>query len=184
MAEQGGVRYGVACFLGNDVMVHLSDISPAGARPAGFRPLPLLSGTGFDAAIGGFDVAESDGRLLAGFTVEPRHCNHAGVCHGGMIATVFDGYMAMATLFENDLQVPILPTMSLGVDFLAPGMPGDWVAFSADVLRITRNTVFVQGLARVEGKPIGRASGVYKRLAPDPELPFDTGKLLRDFLRS
>ncbi|GBQ24517.1 PaaI family thioesterase [Gluconacetobacter sacchari] len=165
-------------------MVHLSDIPPAGARPAGFRPLPLLNDSGFDAVIGGFDVAEADGRLLAGFVVQPRHCNHAGVCHGGMIATVFDGYLAMAAMFEHDLQVPILPTISLVVDFLAPGKPEDWIAFSADVLRVTRGTVFVQGLARVKGMPIARASGVYKRSAPDPESGPDTGKLLRAFMRS
>lgn len=164
-------------------MVHLSDIPPARARAAGFRPLPLLNGTGFDAAIGGFDVAEADGRLLAGFAVQSKHCNHAGTCHGGMIATVFDGYMAMAAMFENDLQVPILPTMSLAVDFLAPGLPDDWVVFSADVLRVTRSAVFVQALARVNGKPIARASGVYKRPAADPATGLDTGKLLRDFMR-
>ncbi|GBQ99917.1 putative esterase [Gluconacetobacter liquefaciens] len=160
------------------MMVHVSQ-----TPPVGFRPLPVLNETGFDAIIGGFDVAEADGQLLAGFRVEPRHCNHAGTCHGGMIATVFDGYMAMAAMFEHDLQVPILPTMSLSVDFLAPGLPDDWIGFSADVLRVTRSAVFVQGLARVKGKPIARASGVYKRPAPDPEIRLDTGKLLRSFMR-
>ncbi|MCQ9154228.1 PaaI family thioesterase [Acidomonas methanolica] len=158
------------------------------ARPPGFRALPLPKGLGvgepgFHEATGGFDVAARDGKLLAGFVVEPKHCNHVGVCHGGMIATVFDGYLAMAAMFANHLQVPIMPTMSLTVDFLAPGLLGKWIGFSADVLRVTRTVAFVQGLAMVDGEPIARASGLYRRLTADPDGP-DTGQLLRAFLQA
>ncbi|NHO34030.1 PaaI family thioesterase [Acetobacter fallax] len=147
-----------------------------------FIPIPVFDASGFDTLTGSFKVRDEHGRLVAGFQVEPRHCNHTGTCHGGMLATICDGYMAVAAMYEHDLQVPILPTMSLTVDFLAPGRVGAWVEFRADVLRVTRNAVFVQGLGRVGNDPIVRASGVFKRPAPNPD-GLDAGRELRRFLR-
>ncbi|GBR07608.1 PaaI family thioesterase [Acetobacter oeni] len=155
---------------------------PAAPLPKGFVPLPVLSESGFDSLIGSFSIRDDDNRLVAGFRIEPRHCNHAGTCHGGMLATICDGYLATTAMYENNLQVPILPTISLTVDFLAPGPIGAWVEFRADVLRVTRNTVFVQGIGRIDGNPVVRTSAVFKRPPPDPE-GFDTGAKLRDFLR-
>ncbi|NHN84862.1 hotdog fold thioesterase [Acetobacter musti] len=156
---------------------------PPAPLPAHFLSIPVFGHSGFDALTGSFAVRAENGHLLAGFRVEPKHCNHAGTCHGGMLATVCDGYLATAAMFEHDLQVPILPTMSLTVDFLAPARPGDWVEFHADVLRVTRNAAFVQGIGRVGPHPVIRASGIFKRPAPDPK-GFDAGEELRKLLRT
>ncbi|MBO1361272.1 PaaI family thioesterase [Acetobacter sacchari] len=151
--------------------------------PAGFVPIPILNPDGFDALTGGFAIKDDDGHLVAGFRVEARHCNHAKICHGGMLATVCDGYLALAAMYRNDFQLAILPTMSLTVDYLAPSELNDWVEIRAEVLRVTRNAVFVQGLARVNGAPVVRASGVFKRGSPKPD-GIDAGKALRGFLKA
>ena len=47
-------------------------------------------------------------------------------------------------------------------DFLAPSPLGAWVEGQAEVLRVTRNLVFAQGLITADGNPSMRFSGIMK----------------------
>ncbi|MEY2805375.1 MAG: hypothetical protein RL657_2711, partial [Pseudomonadota bacterium] len=48
------------------------------------------------------------------------------------------------------------------MDFLAPAKLGAWVQAQADVLRMTRNLVFTQGLIRADDELALRVSAIYK----------------------
>jgi uncharacterized protein (TIGR00369 family) len=146
-----------------------------------FVPLPVPGEGGFDALTGGFEVRAEGGKLIGGFRVQQSHCNPMGVCHGGKLATVCDVYLAMVALFEMELQATLLPTISLNIDYLAPSPLDAWVEFRGEVLRVTRNTVFVQAVARIDESPVIRTNGVYKRPKPDDTV-FDTGSALRRLL--
>jgi acyl-coenzyme A thioesterase PaaI-like protein len=61
-----------------------------------------------------------------GFFVELHHCNPAGVCGGGMLASVLDHALGGAVMYEMSTDIPPA-TVSLHTDFVAPGRLGQWL---------------------------------------------------------
>lgn len=49
------------------------------------------------------------------------------------------------------------------IDYLASAAPGAWVQGEGEVLRTTRNMVFVQGLVSADTVPAMRISGIFKQ---------------------
>ena len=61
-----------------------------------------------------------------GFYVEAQHCNPAGVCGGGMLASILDHALGGAVMHAMQTDVPPA-TVSLHADFVAPGRLGHWL---------------------------------------------------------
>ncbi|MBR0986155.1 MULTISPECIES: PaaI family thioesterase [Bradyrhizobium] len=99
------------------------------------------------------------------FRVASAHCNPVGVCHGGWLGSFLDMQMPLKAMREEGLESQFLLTVSLSMDFLAPGAMGSWVEGQATVLRRSKSLFFIQGLAVSRGIPLLRASGVYKVIA-------------------
>jgi uncharacterized protein (TIGR00369 family) len=137
---------------------------PSLSVPAGFRPLQV--GGPFVHTCGSLwgRMVEEQGRkrVQVGFRVQAQHTNPVGVCHGGMLATLADMLAAICVPYQTDLPRHFLPTISLQMDFLAPAKSGAWVQAQTDVLRITRNLVFTQGLITADDEPALRVSAIYK----------------------
>ncbi|HYM31295.1 MAG TPA: PaaI family thioesterase [Candidatus Cybelea sp.] len=131
------------------------------AVPEGFAPLPFGPDGSFIHVNGPLYGRRDGDDLVMGFRVEPRHCNPANVCHGGMLMSVADMLLGAGSNFRSQLS-RFLPTVNMTADFLAPAPLGAWVEGRADVLRITRNLVFAQCLLTADGAPALRASGVLK----------------------
>jgi acyl-coenzyme A thioesterase PaaI-like protein len=55
-----------------------------------------------------------------------------------------------------------LPTINLQIDYLAASPLGAWVQGEAQLLRTTRNLVFMQGLVQADGVNVARTSGILK----------------------
>ena len=144
----------------------MSDTSTPVAVPDGFQPLRV--GGDFVALNGPLyirSVAQADGskQRHLGFRVEKRHTNPMGNCHGGMLATFADMLLPMlAHRQAPELRNQFLPTVSLQIDYLAPCPLGAWVQGDAQVLRVTRNLAFVQGLVTADDVPAMRVSGIFK----------------------
>ncbi len=132
--------------------------------PPGFIEIPM---TQFLAVNGPLYGRMREGRFTLGFRVEERHCNPRGVCHGGMLMTLADMLLAIGANLEKKLQ-RFLPTIKLEADFIAPAELGDWIEGTCEVLRVTRNLVFAQGLLAVGEKIVLRTSAVM-RLPPEPD---------------
>ena len=134
--------------------------------PAGFKPFAV--GGDFIALNGPLyirSVEQADGSKLRhlGFRVEQRHCNPMGNCHGGMLATFADMMLPMLAHRQAvELRNQFLPTVSLQIDYLAPSPLGAWVQGEAQVLRVTRNLAFLQGLVTADDVPALRVSGIFK----------------------
>jgi len=158
----------------------------AGAPP-GFVELPMFGTGGFNSLCGPLWVRVEGVKLVGGFRVETRHCNPAGNCHGGMLATFCDVHMALGTQFEHTLGTLILPTISLSIDYLAPTLKGAWVEAQVEIAKLTRGMVFASETITADGEPVARASGIYKipSLSREPGAgkPADTGASLRAFLK-
>lgn len=108
-----------------------------------------------------FRIDPEDG-LILGMRIERRHCNPRGVGHGGWIMTFADMMLPMATHQHPKVGRKFLPTISLSTDFLAPAPLGSWMTGRTQVLRVTRNLVFAQGLIYAEDALIARVNGVFK----------------------
>lgn len=110
------------------------------------------------------DAAHPEHDLVQlGFRVEPRHCNPAGILHGGMMATFADMLLPLsAHRLTRAASGHFLPTVSLQIDYLAPGPLGAWIRGEAQVLRSTRSMLFMQGLVWADDQLAARVSGVLK----------------------
>jgi uncharacterized protein (TIGR00369 family) len=129
--------------------------------PAGFNA--LASHGGFIEVNGPLYLLHEGEDVRMGFRVEPRHCNPMGICHGGMMASFCDMLLPL-TAHRKSAQIAqrFLPTINLQIDYLAAAPQGAWVEGVAQVLRVTRSLVFMQGLVQADGTPVARASGIFK----------------------
>ncbi len=137
--------------------------------PAGFVPVKL--GSTFATHCGPLHARWHQGRLQVGFVVQAHQTNPGDNCHGGMLSLFADIVLSSAAQYQTDIPRQFLPTISLQLDFMNGAPLGHWVEGEADILQVTKNLVFSQGLIRCGDKPVARASGVFRRgpLLPDSD---------------
>ncbi len=140
------------------------------AAPAGFTLLRLSQPGSFIELNGPLFGKREGNKLVMGFRVEPRHCNPANACHGGMILALADMLIGPGTEFEVQ-SGRYLPTVSISADFMAPAPLHAWVEGRAEALRMTTSLLFAQCLITADGNPALRASGIVKLGAPVSSLP-------------
>lgn len=95
-----------------------------------------------------------------GFRVKRRHLNRAGMCHGGILATLAD--MNITPISRSQELAEVNPTISMTLDYFAPVVHGQWVEAQPNILRRTRNILFSQCVLTADGVPSVRASVVYR----------------------
>ena len=141
----------------------MPEVTPSSspAIPDGF--VPVRVGGPFIEVNGPFYARLDGQRLLLGFRVEERHSNPLQMCHGGMLASFADMMLPCAAMYQTYTDRRFLPTISLQIDYLAPARLGAWVQGQADILRSTRNMIFIQGLVMADGEPALRISGIFKQ---------------------
>jgi len=144
--------------------------------PTGFSSLHL---PGPFIAINGPLLAKyADGKFHIGLRLEERHCNAAGICHGGMHAMFADLQIAIGIVVQANVRA-FLPTVNLSLDYVAPGRIGDWLEGKTEVTRTTRNLAFGSCILSANGTAVVSASAVCK--IPSQEDPrFTLEELLPD----
>ncbi len=135
---------------------------PADAVPADFIEFPFPSSEHFLSLTGPLYVKRDGQKLVLGLRVENRHCNIAGICHGGMLMTFADMQLSIGAKFESEDRFGFSPTLSMTTDFLSPAVNGAWIEGRTDLLRSTRNFLFCQCIVSANGAPVLRASGIMK----------------------
>lgn len=146
----------------NPDLSDFDDISPGIGIPVpeGFRQVQV--GGAFIANNGPLYAKWTGRALLLGFRVEERHTNPLKMCHGGMLASFADMVIPCAAMYQPDLPLRFLPTVSLQVDYMGSVRLGAWVQGEGQVLRTTRNLLFGQALVTADGEPALRVSGIFK----------------------
>ncbi|RJE80372.1 PaaI family thioesterase [Paracoccus sp. JM45] len=125
--------------------------------------------TGTQSLIGyELDVAGDDGRARCHLQLDDRHLNRQNILHGGIAATLLDNAMgATASLSVDPTGKHPFATLSLTVNYLAPGHPGQVQAIG----RITgggSSTLFLEGdLRHHDGTLIATATGVFRKSRPE-----------------
>lgn len=132
----------------------------AGGIPEGFKPIAV--GGEFLEVNGPLYGCWRDDQLVVGLRIEPRHCNPARQCHGGMLASLADMTLPYAAMYDLGVPRRFTPTISLQVDYVAPVLVGCWLEGVGTVVRSTRKMLFAQGLMYVGTEVVMRASGIFK----------------------
>ena len=88
-----------------------------------------------------------------------------------MLATFCDVLMSTACAYLGQDRTPVLPTVSLSIDYLQPTPADAWVEIRTDLLRRGRTLAFAQALLTADGQPCVRANGVFSVPPPKPDAP-------------
>jgi len=132
-------------------------VSDRPAAPAGFVP---MEGRGpFTTHNGPFLHDPSGEGSNQAFFARARHCNGLGIVHGGMLSTFLDGLLAGAASRAHG---GAAVTMHLSIDFLDMARAGEWIVGEGRLTRMARDVAFVEGRVHTAGRPLARATGVFK----------------------
>lgn len=123
-----------------------------------------VRGTGFNRHIGPVRIARTGERAWRGaLTLDARHINVGGVCHGGVLMSLADITMGTAS-FEAAGGHPCA-TISMETHFLAAAKEGHVLIAEAMQLRRVRELSFMDCAVWSGGRQVLRASGIWKHLA-------------------
>ena len=127
--------------------------------PKDFQPIP--TGLGFTDTLQPFYGKFNEEHARFGFYVEEKHCNPAGICHGGALMTFLD--IAFGGVIMNKFEeFKALPTINMNTDFVALGVKGDWLESEITFLHMTKTMAFIGGEIRSANGPVVRANGSFR----------------------
>jgi uncharacterized protein (TIGR00369 family) len=129
--------------------------------PEGFRRIERLSP--FNALVGPLYERRRDGEAVSiGLTIEEKHTNSRGICHGGVLATLADLALGYAMLAKSGDKGSFL-TAHLAVDYAGAAKVGDWIESQVEIQRVGARLAFANCYLIANDKPIVRASAIFAR---------------------
>ena len=133
---------------------------PPAWQAAGWRPREL---PGFIGLCGPLWTRKDGDTWLYGLLPDAGHLNPAGVVHGGALLTLMDHAMSAVAWEACERQACV--TLDLSTQFLAAVRAGQGVEARAEVVRRTRQLVFMSGQLTVDGEPVLRGQAILKIVA-------------------
>lgn len=118
----------------------------------------------FSRALGTLWIKRGDPPVV-GFVAGQDQCNaQMGTVHGAALMTLADlafgfGVAAATGTYQS-------ATAQLNLQFVAAPRIGDFIACHPEVVRVTKQIVFMRGLIRVGDKGVAHADGLWKLLTP------------------
>lgn len=134
------------------------------ATPEGWRLAEQFDP--FEAFLGPYFERESDGAREYAFRIDDRHTNAQGVAHGGALLTFADAALGYALWNATD-RAPCV-TVSQQSNFLSAAAAGDLVRCRPEVVRKTREIVFMRADFRVDERIVFTATAIWK-IWPKPK---------------
>lgn len=115
------------------------------------------------------DVGRGDGRARCWLDLDARHLNRHDVLHGGIAAAMLDNASgATGSLSIDPTGLHPFLTISMTINFIAPGRPGRITA-TGRVVGGGKSTKFIEAELRHEdGTLIATSSGVFRPTGPLP----------------
>jgi len=126
--------------------------------PEGWRPAEQFDP--FEAALGPYFERVRNGAREFAFVIDDRHTNAQGVAHGGALLTFADAALGYA-LWDATDRAPCV-TISQQTQFIAAANAGDLVTCQPEVVRKTREVVFMRGDFRVGDRVVFTATAVWR----------------------
>jgi uncharacterized protein (TIGR00369 family) len=143
----------------------------------GWRP---LEADGFIAHVGPLWRRRDGDGVSLGFHVEDKHLNRRGVVQGGMLATLADRAMGLASRLSNDGMPQT--TIQLELHYLDAAQLGEFVEARCRVSKRSRYVIFMGADVLAGDRLVATARGIWKVMAVGSgrgrEKSFDVGKAL------
>ncbi len=128
------------------------------AAPDGWRHAEQFDP--FEAHLGPYFDRIKDGMREFAFYIDDRHTNAAGIAHGGALMTFADACLGYAIWDVTD-RAPCV-TVSQQTNFLSAANVGDLITCRPEVVRKTREIVFMRGDFKAGDKVVFTATAVWK----------------------
>jgi uncharacterized protein (TIGR00369 family) len=128
--------------------------------PEGFQRIARLSP--FNALVGPLYERRDGDAVSIGLTVEAKHTNSRGICHGGVLATLADLALGYAMLARSGDKGSFV-TAHLAVDYAGAAKLGDWIESKVEIQRVGSRLAFANCYLVSGAKPIVRASAIFAR---------------------
>ena len=101
-----------------------------------------------------------------GLVLRDHHANsHMGTVHGGVVMTFADNAMGVGVV--DAIGGQNCSTVSLQTQFVASAKVGEFLTCEPEVVRKTRNMVFVRGLVKSDDRVVATVDGIFKITAGD-----------------
>lgn len=117
----------------------------------------------FETALGPFCFRIDEGAPRAAFLPNRTHLNGSGAIHGGALMSFAD--FALFVIAHGALRQVRAVTLTFNSEFVGAGEPDTLVEATGEVLRQTKNIVFVRGLVTQASRPLLAFSGTLKKMA-------------------
>ena len=128
------------------------------APPAGWQPAEQFDP--FEAYMGPYFDRFKDGQREFAFYIDDRHTNAAGVAHGGALMTFADAALGYA-LWDATDRAPCV-TVSQQTSFQSAATVGDLITTRPEVVRKTREIVFMRADFKVADRVVFTATAIWK----------------------
>ncbi|GAB3102631.1 PaaI family thioesterase [Aestuariicella hydrocarbonica] len=124
-----------------------------------------LSANGFTGLAGPFwSRGEGEERAM-GLLLEERHSNnHLGTVHGGVVMTFADIGLGSAVAVAMGEKRMGCVTVSLQTQFVSVARVGEFMTCQPEIVRASKQLLFIRGLIKVGDKTIASAEGIWKLL--------------------
>jgi acyl-coenzyme A thioesterase PaaI-like protein len=107
---------------------------------------------------------KSEGKSTSyGFVGQPKHGNHRGIIHGGMIMSFADYAIGMAAAHEG---ANSSVTIQLDVQFVSAAEIGEFITSRQELVRKTTALFFMRGELIAGTRVVATASGIWKAVKP------------------
>lgn len=120
------------------------------------------SPTGLMSTIGPLVSKKQNNSWLYGLLIRDIHLNPAGVAHGGTISTLMD-HAFSAVCWSATNKRPCV-TIQLGINFLEPAYPDDFLVVNSQITRQTHSLLFVTGQINMADRIIANGQAILKVL--------------------
>lgn len=125
-----------------------------------------IEAQGFTATLGSIWRQGTDEDCSLGFIADERQSNYQGAVHGGALMTFADiclGYRGARALGHT-----ACVTAQLQVQFVSGARIGELVSCKPELVRLSKQMIFVRGLICAGGRTVASADGIWKVLEPRP----------------
>jgi uncharacterized protein (TIGR00369 family) len=119
-----------------------------------------VSDDGFIGLVGPIWQKPDENSVRFAFWADEKHRNRRGIVHGGMIMTFADRALGMAASHANGNKSHV--TIQLDVHFVDTIRIGDFVEARTEIVRQTRDLIFMKGDLMVETRVAATAHGIWK----------------------
>ena len=131
-------------------------------RADGWSPIEV---EGFCSTISPLWVKGEPGARTVGLLVRPEHANvHLRTLYGGALMTFADAALSLGV--GEVLEGMFAVTAQLQTYFVAAARIGDLVECKPEIMRRTKDMVFVRALLTVNERTVAGADGIWKVIDP------------------